>query len=188
MRISDLSTWHPFVYTQLYPAVLGSLLYDVLHIPKGIEPLDVVKFSIMIFYCVDWLNLHSDLRSDDPTHANKSDTALDAGVAILLGIAYWLASDSASIPGRLTAAYLLWFLVSLFFLLYYLRGRRRTPKNVWCSLVLSALLATAVCLHRSTTVETWQLVAFGVAPVLWYSAFVLGLINLCLNWIRRIWG
>ena len=45
MRIKELSAWHRFTYTQLYPNVLGSMLYDVLHVTQGWGPLQVIEIS-----------------------------------------------------------------------------------------------------------------------------------------------
>jgi RES domain-containing protein len=46
VRLKELSAWHRFTYLQLYPAVLGSMLYDVLHITEGWGPLQVVEIEI----------------------------------------------------------------------------------------------------------------------------------------------
>ena len=54
MRISHLPSWHRFTYTQLYPAVLGSMLYDVLHVTDGWGALQVLELSITVLYCVDY--------------------------------------------------------------------------------------------------------------------------------------
>ena len=95
MRISHLPSWHRFTYTQLYPAVLGSMLYDVLHVTDGWGALQVLELSITVLYCVDYFHLQCDLGSDQLPQGNWRDTVLDAFIAIAFGLAYWQASDIA---------------------------------------------------------------------------------------------
>ena len=88
MRIGDMPSWHRFTYTQLYPAVLGAMLYDVLHITEDWGALQLVGVSIAVIYCVDYFHLQCDLGSDQLPRGNWYDTALDAAIAIAFGVAY----------------------------------------------------------------------------------------------------
>ncbi len=43
-------------YLPPIPAVLGSMLYDVLHVTEGWEALQVLEPSITALYCVDYFH------------------------------------------------------------------------------------------------------------------------------------
>ncbi len=89
MRIKDRETWKLFVYQALYPAVLGSLLYDALHIRAGWGPLQLLELSITFLYVIDCLHVYADWRG----RATPLDILSNALIATALGIAYWQASD-----------------------------------------------------------------------------------------------
>jgi hypothetical protein len=105
VRLKELLAWHRFTYTQLYPAVLGSMLYDVLHVTEGWGPLQAVEISITLLYCTDYFYLQSDLGSNQLPQGNWRDTMLDAAIAIVFGAAYWQASDRSCSP---VTPYLRW--------------------------------------------------------------------------------
>jgi len=167
MQRSDLSTWHAFTYTQLYPAVLGSMLYDVLHMSK-VNPLRVLEWCVTLFYVLDYLHLHSDLRSDHPEHANKWDTLLDASVAIVLGISYWSFSD-----GSVRWGYGLWLSASLLFLIYYaVADWRRTSLNVCCIGVTSMMLFVGWVLCYWFPRERWKSTLPAILAAAIYCTFI----------------
>ena len=109
MHLRDTSGWHQLTYGLIYPAVLGSMLYDVLHLSTLMRDPEVFigKLCIIIFYCLDYLHLHIDYDSDNERNRNPCAIASDMGIALLLGIAYWDLSQNSS---RL----LLWILLLVF--------------------------------------------------------------------------
>src|SRR5438132_560640 len=113
MDIRRLTSWHKFTYSQLYPAVLGSLLYDVLHIRADWGAVQFLELAITVAYCLDYFHLEADLGSSDPQRGSWHDTAGDALIAILFGLAYWRASDK-----DIVWSFRLLFVVGVLFLWY----------------------------------------------------------------------
>ncbi len=172
MKITDTVSWHAFTYTQLYPAVLGSMLYDILHFPSKWHPINIVKWSLTIFYCIDYFNLHSNLKSDKPENANAIDILIDTVVAILFGVAYWLAYD-----GETALSYLFFLLITILFILYYCRSPRRIYRNLVSISYLSILAAVATIYHfcgGQLLLLIWML---ALMPVIVYAIFVFHLSN-----------
>jgi hypothetical protein len=172
MKINDAVTWHAFTYSQLYPAVLGSMLYDILHFPSSWNPTDVIKWSITIFYCLDYLNLYSNIKAFDPRNRKGSDILIDALVAILLGISYWFAFD-----GNKVVTYCIFVAVTFLFFIYYLRGPRKSTKNLASMAVLFILAILAARFHLSNGQEVWLMILYAVLPVIAYGIYVFSLSN-----------
>ena len=89
MQITDRNTWRRFVYDALYPAVLGSLLYDALHFRADWGPVQLLGLSITALCVIDCLHVYADWREKP----EQADIWANALVAIALGVAYWQASD-----------------------------------------------------------------------------------------------
>lgn len=172
MRIGDLPSWHRFTYTQLYPAVLGAMLYDVLHITEDWGAVELVGLSIVILYCVDYFHLQCDLGSDQLPRGNWYDTTLDAAIAIAFGVAYWQAVDE-----KLFTCYVVLTVVGLLILVYNLTPNRRSFGVVLPHAVLTSLFAVLVWLTTKIHGATWTFVILSWVPALWYAVYVFGLAN-----------
>ena len=172
MRLSDLSSWHRFTYTQLYPAVLGSMLYDVLHLHKGWGPLQFLELSITAMYCVDYFHLQCDLGADQLPRGTWRDTVLDAAIAIVFGIAYWQASDL-----QLFTCYVCLTTVGVLILLYNLTPGRRCASVVLLHGGLAALLAGMAWLTAHADHVTWTVALAAWVPTLWYAIYVFTVAN-----------
>ena len=172
VRIGDLPSWHRFTYTQLYPAILGSMLYDVLHVTEGWGALQVLELSITMLYCVDYFHLQCDLGSDQLPRGSWRDTALDAGIAIAFGLAYWKASDM-----KLVSCYLLLTLVGFLILVYNLTPARRSLGVVLPHAVLAALFAVLAWLATRMDSVTWTFATVCWIPTVWYAIYVFALAN-----------
>ena len=81
MKLTEINVWQDFVYKVLYPAVLGAMLYEIL------KTFSIAALSVVIFYCLDYLHLHNNLDTDKPENATIPRLVVDAGIAILFGIA-----------------------------------------------------------------------------------------------------
>jgi hypothetical protein len=170
VRIKELSAWHRFTYTQLYPAVLGSMLYDVLHITEGWGPLQAVEISITGLYCVDFFYLQSDLGSDQLPKGNWRDTLLDAAIAVVFGTAYWQASDR-----KLFTCYTLLAVVGALIVAYHFTPNRKTIWTILPHSVLTILFACLAGLARGMETVTWTFAIAAWSPTIWYGVYVFGL-------------
>lgn len=181
MKISDKVGYHALIYKQFYPAILGSMLYDLLHlktIVKGsffsdlfafqnIDEIFCLKLSITLFYCLDFMHLHSDLKSDDERYGVKLGALiLDFFIAVILGIAYWFASD-----GKYLNCYVFWSFVPVIFLFYNIFSKRFTCKSVMLYCLLSVSLFIAAYLHRDNQ-ESFSLIIFSVISLGIYSIII----------------
>jgi hypothetical protein len=167
VRLKELSAWHRFTYTQLYPAVLGSMLYDVLHVTEGWGPLQAVEISITLLYCVDFFYLQGDLGSDQLPQGNWRDTMLDAAIALVFGAAYWQASDR-----KLFNCYTLLAVVGALIVAYHFTPNRRSLWAILPHSVLTILFAYLAWLARGLDSVTWTFAAVSWFPTVWYGAYV----------------
>jgi hypothetical protein len=172
VRVRDLPSWHRFTYTQSYPAVLGAMLYDVLHITEDWGAVQVVGLSIVGLYCVDYFHLQCDLGSDQLPRGNWRDTALDAAIAIAFGVAYWQAADE-----KLLSCYVVLTVVGLLILVYNLTPDRRSLGVVVPHAILAALFATLAWLTTRIDGVTWTFVSASWLPTVWYAVYVFGVAN-----------
>jgi len=172
VRLKELSAWHRFTYTQLYPAVLGSMLYDVLHVTEGWGPLQVVEISITLLFCIDFFYLQSDLGSDQLPQGNWRDTMLDAGIALAFGAAYWQASDR-----KLFMCYALLALVGALIVAYHFTPNRRILWAILPHLVLTILFMSLAWLARGLENVTWTFAVVSWLPTIWYGSYVFWLAN-----------
>jgi hypothetical protein len=167
VRLKELSVWHRFTYTQLYPAVLGSMLYDVLHVTERWGPLQSVEISITLLYCTDYFYLQSDLGSDQLPQGNWRDTMLDAGIAIAFGAAYWQASDQ-----KLFTCYALLAVVGALIVAYHFTPTRRVLWAVLPHLVLTILFVSLAGFAHGLDHVTWTFAVASWIPTIWYGTYV----------------
>lgn len=172
MKLRDLRSWHKFVYGLVYPAVLGSMLYDILHVTSNWGSLQSVELSIIVMYCIDFLHLASDLGTDSFPKGTWRDTVFDALIALTFGIAYWQISDR-----HLGAGYILLFIITLLFVLYNsVPSRRSTIHVTWLALLSSAYGVLSLVAWRGLTV-VWIDGCIAWLPVIWYSLYVFWIAN-----------
>lgn len=172
MRFKELSAWHRFTYTQLYPAVLGSMLYDVLHVTERWGPLQVVELSITLLYCIDFFYLQSDLGSDQLPQGNWRDTILDAGIAVVFGAAYWQASDQ-----KLFTCYALLAVAGALIVAYHFTPNRRVLWAILPHSVLTILFVSLAWLGRGLDHVTWTFAVYSWFPTIWYGTYVFWMAN-----------
>ena len=170
MRLKELSAWHRFTYTQLYPAVLGSMLYDVLHITEGWGALQFVELSITLIYCIDFFYLQSDLGSDQLPQGNWRDTMLDAAIAVAFGAAYRPASDR-----HLFTCYALLAVVGTLIVWYHFTPDRRSLWAILPHSVLTLMFISLAWMARGVEQVTWTYAAAAWTPTIWYGSYVFGL-------------
>ena len=167
VRLKELSAWHRFTYTQLYPAVLGSMLYDVLHVTEGWGPLQAVEISITLLYCIDFFYLQSDLGSDQLPQGNWRDTMLDAAIAVVFGAAYWQTSDR-----KLFTCYALLALAGALIVAYHFTPNRRFLWAILPHSVLTVLFVSLAWLARGLENVTWTFAVVSWFPTIWYGTYV----------------
>ena len=89
------ATLFDFVYTLLYPGVLGSMLYEVLQPGAWDRPVRWIELAVVVLYCLDYLHLRSHLQGLDPIKsADITDALLDTAIAIIFGVAFHSVSNS----------------------------------------------------------------------------------------------
>lgn len=172
MHIKDLSAWHRFTYTQLYPAVLGSMLYDVLHVEAGWGPLQLIEISVAVLFCTDYFHLQGDLGADQLPKGNWRETVLDGAIAVMFGMAYWRVSDH-----HLASGYILLAIVGLLALVYNLAPARRSAPRVAALAVLFTLFGALALVASNVVMPTWGFAALSWIPTVWYWLYVFNLTN-----------
>jgi len=172
VRLKELTAWHRFTYTQLYPAVLGSMLYDVLHITEGWGALQAVEISIALLYCIDFFYLQSDLGSDQLPQGNWRDTMLDGAIAIMFGAAYWQASDR-----KLFTCYTLLAVAGALIVAYHVTPNRRFLSAILPHSILTILFVCLAWFARSLDQVTWTFAVMSWLPTTWYGTYVFWLAN-----------
>ncbi len=172
MKIRELTAWHRFTYTMLYPAVLGSMLYDVLHLNEGWGPLQMVELSITVLFCVDFFYLQGDLGSDQLPKGNWRDTIIDGAIAIAFGIAYWMASDK-----KLWLCYTCLKVVAILIALYHFTPDRKKLLTILPHVVLAFLFGGLAWYASQMEGVTWGFAAAAWVPTAWYALYVFGLAN-----------
>src|SRR5437016_4165751 len=136
MRINDASAWEDFIYALVYPAVLGSMVYDLLQFGFPPKVPEITSISVAALYCLDYLHLRNDLRLSNGPHRSLYDVSLDGLVAILFGGAYWRVSHS-----HLTSGYATLVLLCLVGAIYNCISERRQLG----SLTVYGLLGVIAC-------------------------------------------
>jgi hypothetical protein len=166
MKLSDLQGWHSFTYTQLYPAVLGSMLYDVLKFDGGW--LFAIKFSVTTMFMLDYLHLYRDIRSSDEDNAGWLETGADAYVAVALGAAYLQYIEKHFVVGTV-------WIVSTFvvFLFYNVKRRIRFPRKIrYFTAMFASTIAVLAMAATGITGPNLALVSW-IMPTL-YFAYIFG--------------
>ncbi len=80
MNIRDSKVWSSFVYQLLYPAILGSMLYDIFTWTI-IDWAYFAKLLIIIIYCLDYLHLYHDLLEEGVKNTSGMELAIDGMAA-----------------------------------------------------------------------------------------------------------
>lgn len=70
MKINDIDKWNNLAYELIYPALLGSMIYDLMpqSSVKYFTVKNFIKIVIVLFYILDFLHLYGDLKAKE----NKS--------------------------------------------------------------------------------------------------------------------
>lgn len=136
----------------LYPAILGSMLYDALQIGSYTSILDYSKLSIRLFYSFDYLHLNVDLDSDEIENATGLRIIFDAVISVLFGISYWYMSqtDNAKSMYYILAA-------STLMLVYVPPVQYRNVKYYVSKIVLVLIVLLNIFVsHKSWLNREWQ--------------------------------
>ena len=64
MYLSKQEAWKGLIYTLLYPALLGSMLYDIFSPSAGFSWNYVAQITLVCIYLVDYLYLYNDWMSE----------------------------------------------------------------------------------------------------------------------------
>ncbi len=174
MRWRNPDVWRHFTYELVYPAVLGSMLYDLLNVHDFTldafgwpGPAKWFTSSLALFYALDWLYLYEVL----PPPKEKSSPVhmlVDIPIALCLGFSFHLALNN-----NIGKAYFLWFLASSFILVYHFVPRLSSerPANRWYTWGILALIpgttAAGLCLYsrpspRNCITDLFPLIPLGL--------------------------
>lgn len=89
MKIRNHDAWEAFTYKLLYPAVLGSMIYDAANWQVWLDFLGAAKLCIVVLFCLDYLHLYMDLRSAKQGSPSCVTTLIDAAIPVLFCFMYW---------------------------------------------------------------------------------------------------
>src|SRR5213594_2725823 len=89
MRLNDKLVWYDFAYNLLFPAILGSMVYDVADARQRTlsDPNYWFKLLILAFYCLDYLFLYHDLKRPIEKHKG-TEMLMDIFIAVAYRVAF----------------------------------------------------------------------------------------------------
>lgn len=122
MELQNKNAWYGLVYNLLYPAILGSMLYDLFAFSGFSLWRFLSQLFLVLIYLVDYSYLYNDLMLPVAA-ARSSEIVADATVAILYRIAF-----ACVALGKLLAASGLLLIVFLIYL-FYVVGRHPKTRN-----------------------------------------------------------
>ena len=166
MWIANRRVWYDFTYNLWYPAILGSMIYDVADIGSASfgGPSYWLKTIILAFYCVDYVFLYGNVRKEIGEQ-EPWKLIVDVIVAILYRIAFSFGAASEYKLALVAMA------AAMLFIMCYL-NRSRLEKVYIRTLYFSfiAFIATYSCADSSTQVYEYPIVSMVVILVL-YSLY-----------------
>jgi hypothetical protein len=160
MKINDQSAWIDFVYKLWYPAILGSMIYDVANFRPHqlVDGYYLVRALILVFFCVDYLHLYNDVREASPP---VRDLVIDLTVAVLWRVAYSFAAVEnyrvAVLIVAVISLELCWYLNRTTLQRWYMGT---LAAWVWACVVVSYLRDQYVDLHFHAVALAVALVAY----------------------------
>ena len=137
MRLNDKQVWYDFAYNLLFPAVLGSMIYDVADARQRTFSDENYWFKLLIlaFYCLDYLFLYHDLKRP-PDKRKASEIVMD----VFIALAYRVAFSFAQLENYRRA--LLTFVVILLAICLYLN--RTLFERVYFRILLGIMTVAVV--------------------------------------------
>ncbi len=164
------------IYKLIYPAFLGSMLYDI--VPFGSGIIYFVQVFILIFYLLDYYHLYfiMDEKFEDDEKTTWQYVLFDLAVsfALLIGFKYSGLIEETVSKSIILTAILSISLVSCFFLGYSLKLNYTTKyyRNfvAFCSIFGAVLLI--VFFFQTFTLFKWLLLAYTALMVIIYSLIV----------------
>jgi len=167
MKISNKTAWNDLVYNLLYPAILGSMLYDLFS-PSVLEKWRFMsKILIALLYTVDYLHLYNDLNILPRLRSKTFSIALDGIIALTFRAIF-----SLIILQKLWVPSLLLFLIFFEFLVYNHRQKRPTTFLFPPVVFLLANFIFSFALSRYSSIWLFFML---LAIFLYYSVYVFNL-------------
>jgi hypothetical protein len=113
MQICNKTGWKVFIYSLLYPGVLGSMIFDILDPMRPWVEIKIALIAIAVMFSMDFLHMKVDLKHK---HNNGVLLLTDALIAILFSIAYFLLAQTTVYESRICSPTCTQCLLSLAFL------------------------------------------------------------------------
>lgn len=169
MRLNNKQVWYSFAYDLLFPAILGSMIYDVADARQAIALDWNYRFKLLIlaFYCLDYLFLYNDIKG--PAGNQKpSEIALD----LLIGVLYRVAFSFAQLESYRWA--LVTFVLILALIYFYLKGARfgKVYFSILCGIMIVAAGYSVLARDRSDAKYNFAAL-FGVFVAYFFYVFYL---------------
>ena len=161
MKLKDHETWHKLTYDLLYPAILGSMLYDVVNLQIRLDWIAVSKYCLVVLYCLDYLHLFADLLQLKKVRSSWRYTIFDGLIPIIFGFTYWSVSNQ-----DLLAVVIFFIALTAFMFVYILSLKlRRLGQAV---LFLLSIIFGIVSFIKGFA-GGWYVAEFIALCVVWYT-------------------
>jgi len=148
MYLSKKEAWRGLIYTLLYPALLGSMLYDIFSPTSGRSLEYIAEMILVCIYLVDYLYLYNDWMSQGYPNSWR-EIFSDGVIAVLYRLAFGFTASQH--PTRASICLVLVF--SLYFF-YEIARHPATRKFISATVFVLTLNLPLWLLTTNLTVKT----------------------------------
>jgi hypothetical protein len=160
MYYRNKDAWHGLVYTLLYPAILGSMLYDLFFFSNFELWKYLSQVIIVLIYLVDYIFLYNDLLPS--AQARAIEMVADGLVALLFRAAF-----AALIYGKLPLSAGFLFVISL---IYFFYAASRHPLGKKFVLFIAGILLINLAL--SLILKSYSITLFALGAFIFLIVYI----------------
>jgi len=163
MLLDDKNGWHDFIYNLIYPAILGSMLYDLFSFPVNDKWIYASQIVLVLIYSLDYLHLYHDLKPPLIQAVKMFDIIVDGVIAFAFRLVFAALSHT-----WLHVAPTVLAVILLLFLLYNLK-RHPVARAILLLFTTISVGNAVLCF----TLGSYSLKVFFVTVLLIFFAYVL---------------
>ncbi|GEM_PF-2736812 len=89
MKLTDKKSWSIFVFSLLYPGILGSIIYDISNLIRGshFDWFNITQLFIVLIFISDYMHIYFDLN--DELKFSNYRLIIDCLIPLCFGAIYW---------------------------------------------------------------------------------------------------